>query len=282
MNADLTVIYLFALLVFGAFVKLLIWGDSKDKALQKIVGGLSAFLVAIIANDGWVFSISLFIGGLIIASEDFMKFLAAVLRSTGDKIPETLKELKAERATLEEIEEKTQEEIKSIGRPQGLTANELKEEAGEDLIPPITQRAERVKKVRVLLDQYFSNLYGDQYRTEIRLSSGYGSMVADGVITENGKIKKIIEVRYITSKSFPSLVFQTQRFIGKVRSLSIDTPILMVFVSEDLTAESASEINRDVRNRYDVRIAFFKLEETAVVPIMPDNSGIDKFDYINM
>ncbi|MDO8507625.1 MAG: hypothetical protein Q7S53_03580 [bacterium] len=68
--------------------------SSEDRnfeiTLQKIIGGLSVFIIAVISQNTYVFLLSLFIGGLIIASEDFMKVFAAILRSDPEKIHEII------------------------------------------------------------------------------------------------------------------------------------------------------------------------------------------------
>jgi len=58
------------------------------KEPTKIIGGLGVLLVALIANDPWVYAVSLFIGGLLIASERFMVSLAAIFNSDRKTVAE--------------------------------------------------------------------------------------------------------------------------------------------------------------------------------------------------
>src|SRR3989339_814795 len=103
-------VYAFLIFMGASLVKHLFYGDDESKSLQKIIGGIGVFITAILSENKGVFGISLFIGGLIIASENFMKFLAAVLRSSGDRIPETAQALNATKASKEDIEDKIEEE----------------------------------------------------------------------------------------------------------------------------------------------------------------------------
>lgn len=76
---------------------------ERQVYFQKLVGGVVVFIVALLSHNSWVVWSSLFIGGLIIASEEFMKSLAAILRSSGDRIPDVLSELNKNTSILEDL-----------------------------------------------------------------------------------------------------------------------------------------------------------------------------------
>lgn len=87
--SDIT-IYFFLASSLSILIKILLRGDYEDKRLQKIFGGIIVLIAALVSKDPWVIGFSLFIGGLIVASEDFMKFLAAVVKTRSDKVAETV------------------------------------------------------------------------------------------------------------------------------------------------------------------------------------------------
>ena len=61
-------------------LKFLFKGD-KDDSLKKVIGGLGVFTVAIVSNNSYIYVLALFIGGLLIASERFLLFLASIFKA---------------------------------------------------------------------------------------------------------------------------------------------------------------------------------------------------------
>ena len=85
-NAKVISIYFFEILTFFCILKV-VFSTEANRFLKKLIGGIIVFIVAIIANNAWVYFMSLFIGGLIIASEDFLKFIFAVWKGHPDILP---------------------------------------------------------------------------------------------------------------------------------------------------------------------------------------------------
>jgi len=289
-NLTAVVICTFAFIILLSFVNLTFNGDNHEKTWQKLIGGLAVFLVAIIAQDAWVYGVSLFIGGLIIASERFMLFLAAIVRTAGDKMPETIKAFNVEKASPEEVKTKVEieaqtEEIETDGRTLGGTVESTKLTAEEVSTLPtskIKARFLKIKSIYDLVDNFFSSIYGPMYEKNIRLSNNYNSTIVDGIIREDGHIRKIVEIRYLLPQSFPRIDSQVGGFLDRIRNLEIKAPVLFVIVSEGMSVEDADRINMSIRNKYDVRLVFFQLADDQVVPVTPTNSETDALDYKNM
>ena len=79
--------------------------------------------VALVSKNSWVIGLSIFIGGLIVASEDFMKFLAAVMRTNSDKVAETINAL-VTKASKEEKELSITNEVVETKAAETITAEE--------------------------------------------------------------------------------------------------------------------------------------------------------------
>jgi hypothetical protein len=267
----ITIGYFFCLIIFLSFVMLIIKGDDKNRTLQKIIGGLGVFIVAIIAKNNYVYLLSLFIGGLIIASEDFMKFLAAVLKTRGDKVAETVQSFKTSEASAEDIEEKIEEESAEVAPIeesgiQNRTASETKEKTKYT----IAQRAEKVKKIEELVNNKFRQIYGRDYLTQVKITNEYGSIVVDGIVKLNNVFSKIVEIKYISAKSFPVLRHIIGRFVKRLKRFGISTPTVVV-VSEEMTVQSAADIYKEVKivGKHDVDICFYKLDDNNLTSIEP-------------
>lgn len=198
-------IYSMLLFTFFILLKMLICGDTNDKNLQKIFGGLVVLVCALASNNYWAFVTSIFIGGLIIASEDFMKFLAAVLRTSGDKVADTIVALQLKKVSAEEIETKKIEEIKEI--------NEIEKKSNQESLT--TQEEEVVAKENVTIpEENYNDILPkieDAAIEKIQMSLGQGiernqslhelDIIFDGILIDNDKkILKFFEV-----KAFPKL-----------------------------------------------------------------------------
>ena len=98
------------LILTSAFLRLIFFGDERNDVYKKILGGFSVFLIALIANNDWIYLISLFIGGLLIASEKFLFFLASVFRAEGTQIADIVSDY-VRPLTQTEIKAKQGEEV---------------------------------------------------------------------------------------------------------------------------------------------------------------------------
>lgn len=120
-------VYAFLLVMISAFIKYLAGKDDKEKNLQKVVGGMAVFIIAIISKNGWVFSVSIFIGGLIITSEEFMEKLAIIFRSRSEHIGQNLKTEPATKNDITKKEEVEIEELKKCSKEKDIRIKKMEE-----------------------------------------------------------------------------------------------------------------------------------------------------------
>lgn len=247
--------YIFLLLMVLAFMKLLLFKDDNEKSLQKIIGGLAVFVIAIISKNGWVFSVSLFIGGLIIASEEFMQKLAIILRSNSEDIGQNLK---TEPASQVEIEEKQEEE----------SAESIKCENGEiDRRKQFIEDKNKIKIAEHKVLEFLSKDYGIYFKSGVKIETEHGSLIADGIIYDspaNKTISRIVEIKYIRSERLDQMaIFHIRRILEKIRFLLLDIPVLIVLISENITESEASKISGEVKKFGNVLIRCINIHDNG-------------------
>jgi hypothetical protein len=239
---DIAVYILLGIAGFS-FLRILFWEDRKNNLFQKILGATLVLAVSIIANDSWGYAVAIIIGGLVIASEDFMKYLVAIMRTKGDMIPQTITALETRKATKEEVQNKLMTEVKDEAAitisSEGATEKKSKNpEVNERLIK--TQNIEQ--NVQALLHQK----WGKNYESQIRIRGGEVSYVFDGLIRTKGHIRKVVEIKFITAKTFDHLKYVFSRIRKKMDSIGLPnrTQLVVVLVVEDITKEQAAEIRK--------------------------------------
>lgn len=238
-----------------AFIRKLFWGDTDNQEWQKIFGALVILTIALISENGWAISIAVIIGGLIVASEDFMKFVAAIYRSDPEKVAETINAFRTSKASDKEVAEKLKEDVKEeliiAPAPEEPVPTTSSENARDRMI--------KTRKVEGLVHAYLQKEFKN-YEPQVKITTKDGSMVVDGVIRrKSGKLGAVIEVRYITPKSFPILKNLIFSFHGKLARIGIKRRILMPVVSDGMTPDAAQKMFEE--NRTLASLLFFKLSE---------------------
>jgi len=232
------VLYVFLLILLLSFIVMLVCGDNDDKTYQKIIGGLSVFIVALISKNFGIIFASLFIGGLMIASEKFLKALAAILKTDSATMPKTLAALgqvELSHASEEEIKEEKNKEVVETLPISG---------SGRLSILEIEQIEKKVLKI--LSDKYIAC-----FTPNLKLENKYGQLVVDGVIhhsSDSGKLNldnvlTLVEIKYIHQPTnnffFESTV---RRVLERVRYLLVSKQVMVVFCAKNLTLEMANNI----------------------------------------
>lgn len=283
-------IFAFLFLVFLTFFKLLFWGDNEEKKMQKIFGGLIILITALLSHAPYVIFASIFISGLIVASEDFMRFLAAVMRSSGDKVAETVKALEMQKASPQEVEEKLKKESKDLEInvfdnariTESVDLAKLNIPSLEVVPAPldvevirssnerVSERAEKIKMVEELVQPYLKQMFLDAYEPHMKITNGLKSLVVDGLVRKNNKIKLIIEIRYLTAKSFPRLKYLIIGFREKLLKIGIKRRVLMIVISEEMTSQEAWSMYEE--NYTLANLLFFKLDQKKLELVTPQIS----------
>ena len=259
---------------------------KDERTLQKIAGGLSVFIVAILSHSPYVMGFSLFIGGLIIASERFMRALAIIMKAESKDLPQALgalNSLDSTDASPREIEEKLLEESK-----EAVPLTPL-----ESVPPPrssIDRSLEFEKRRRLIeasesaVNTFFANYYGDRYRSQVKISSKQGSVIVDGAIykRDSEEIDYLVEVKYLgvynrdqVSGSAPRImpaIFLLKRTLERIRYYFINKPLIFAIVGNDIETETAEKIGSEIFEKYtdEVWPAVFNLSESGEIkPIYP-------------
>lgn len=251
---SITVYVFLCIIIVGTICFLFLKDDSeKSKNLQKVIGGLSIFVLAIIANNGWVYSLSVFVGGLIIASEDFMKFFAAIMRTSGDKVAETVNALKTGKATPMEVSEKIQTEVseddsKTFEYMGGNDLTPVEVTHTEQRTPKfgvndrVNERLVTTRRIEDLVQQTLIETYGSAYESNMKITRGDKSLIVDGILRSKKKILRIIEIKYFNQNIPSALKFIILRLKEKLSKLGITKKLMIVTVSDTMTKEMATQI----------------------------------------
>ncbi len=200
------VVYVFLVLIFLCSFKCIFSRNNVyDKNSEKILGGLVVFIIAIIAKNPYVFIVSLFIGGLIIASEEFMQKLVTILKSESKDIAKNLQPINT---PFKKVEERRKNEIKEIkGFDEGadklfeeVTIKTLEPEENF-IIPEIDYDSILPKIEATALDRMEKSLNKKIGRQISFLGLNGFSFSFDGAIVDNNnKYLRLFEV-----KVFPKL-----------------------------------------------------------------------------
>ncbi len=274
-------VVVFLSIILFSFLKLFCRGDNTERAFQKIVGGLSVFIVAIIAQDGWVFIFSLFIGGLIIASEDFMKALAAIMKSDPQKMAETIRALTV-KANEDEVKEKIGSEDADddsetqarLARPEVNAEQPSAQPNQTNSTGKMLARLEKVMKVEGLVQVFLSKLFGESYQSNMKLLVEEREILLDGIVKNSeGAISAAAEIKLVTEKSFKRLKFIIRNFRERMNLLGIGR-IIFVIVSEGMNSISASQIIRDVGS--DADLMLFRFDGADNIELLASSSGISR------
>lgn len=265
------------------------WRD--ERTLQKFVGGLSVFAVAIISDTPWVMALSLFIGGLIIASERFMRALAIIMKSQSQDLPQALGALtglEASDASHREIEEKITEEAKVLEPVSPSPSTSSESSRGE-----MRRKFEEKRKLSLQADEsvadFFKKYFGDRYRAQVKISNQYGSIIADGALyseKDKEEITHFAEIKYFETPTDIELIlsnatFWARRALERFRFLLFSQSLMFAIVGKDFTPELAKKVGEELRERFGGFIwpSIFNLKENGSVEVLyPEDLMEEKTD----
>ncbi len=257
----IVVYVLLIILIITVLKYVLFLNFTESQGVQKLVGGMSVFIVAIISNEPWVFGVSLFIGGLIIASEEFMRSLVALLRSKDDKIPETLGAL-IKRATPEEVNLKREEEVAEIAKPEISQVQRIR-----PIPQAIIANLDKVKKVEEMVLDFYTSLLSTKIERQVRIEKGGLSFIADAIIRKEKDIQAIIEIKYMNKVDY--LEGLLRHSLYRIRSVLPEALIIVSIVIENGTKTDAEMAIEKLKKYKNIQINIFKLEgEDVVKPLI--------------
>jgi hypothetical protein len=203
----------------------------ERQSVQKMVGGLSVFVVALLNGHPAIIFTSLFIGGLIIASEEFMAKLAIIMRSESKDLSSNVASLTT--ASQSEVRSKNKEEAKELVAAQASPA--ATPATIEKLIPKSAQA--KTALLNYLQEKFANEKYQILPEQKIDEPGSATGILVDAVIVKNEttqtEIAGLIEIQYVgTMYKFDRLLTIIERRIKQLRQFFPDKPIIFYFVIE--------------------------------------------------
>ena len=271
-------IIVFLIIIFIAFLGLIAARNKNDEiSLQKIIGGLGVFIVAIISQHTYVYILSLFIGGLIIASEKFMMVLAAIMKSDPKDVA-SIVQYDLEKASPQEIEMEEKKEKRVIEKVVEAEIKIPKTINGE-VITAMKREAERKKrmdnykkdlakstKAKALVNEIFQKVLGDQYKTNVKLKNELGkSLLIDGIILkpdDSKSLPTLVEIRYlplILNDKILDLVIRGA--VLRIKKTHPKFPINLVLISGNITKDVTRKTKDQLETKHGININIFTLKE---------------------
>ena len=232
-----------------AFLRLLFASDNNSQSFQKIIGGFSVFIVALIIEHLWVVVIALFIGGLVIASESFMKSLAAILKADSQHIKDIVYISEASSEEVKKKEEGEQKIVKSQVNSKKQTS--------------VFQRnLDTERKIEEKVRAYFSQKFNLEYSSQVKVASKNGTIVLDGILrstndsgflfTETPK-PVAVEIKYIPDlkDKLDALNPYLDKIVENIRSNIEGMELLLVLVGDDLQHNDVPNIKQVLSRRHE-------------------------------
>ena len=178
------------------------------------------------------------------------------------------------------------EEVKESGenKPELSIEHEEKKQ-----VIPKTEKAQdkldKMRRIEELVRERMIKKYGENFSPEMKIEDSLGrKVILDGVVFyRKNKIKEIIEIKFITSKSFDTFKFVWARFVNRLVKLGFNKPIRMIVVSEGMDQEGAHKIKqdfdfmnvlrKDLPKECRVYFEFFRFENNDLTEIILQKNG---------
>ena len=175
------------------------------------------------------------------------------------------------KANMEEREKKAVDDAKE-DKVERVIADEQNAKTKEELFK---ERIIKINNVEKLVFEKFSKKYNDNFAPQIKIQSSVGKkIIIDGGIFEGGKLKEVIEIKFIRAVSFDALKFIGIRFVEKVVSFGVKTPVRFVIVSEEMNKEKAHKIKEDFAYIDKIK----KLSRDSIIPEL----SFEFYKYISL
>jgi len=258
-------IYIFLFIILLCFIKNILFQNNADgKGTQKIIGGLSVFVIAVLSENAWIIFTSLFIGGLIIASEEFMENLAIIVRSKSEDIGENLKYSKASPA---EIEEKQESEVIAEEAFKKRLPERLKEtKAALSETKKTINTSSFLIKMRTaekLVTNFLGVTYGSHFHPQVKaITKEKVPLILDGLLDSHREITTIFEIKYLSSLILGNMTIR--RTVEHLRFYFKSENIVICLVTETSTSKQRNDLKKFIKPFENVSILFFELKDSNI------------------
>ncbi len=215
-------IFWFILVLFPIINEISFFGISIKKELENVKNEIKGYITEIKNNNN---------------------FQPTINVSTTAVDPKEYKE-----KTLAEMKQIIKSEEESLWEtPQHTVENKI----GDDIaIPVLTDRLNKIIVVEGLIAKDLEQRYGQNYRPQIRIKDQLSdkSMIIDGAIYDGEEIVEIVEIKFITKKSFERFYFIAFGYLKKMFRFGFRYPvkIRMIVVSEEIDETFAQRLKDEV------------------------------------
>lgn len=262
----ITIYMLLGILMVITIKYLVVSSQIESKGVSKILGGLSVFIIALLSQSTIVIFVSLFIGGLIIASEDFMQKLAIIFRSKSEDIGGNLKPLVA---TTEEVKQKQLQEIHETKEIQEVF---MQSKGSNSRLQRGSTKTNFTSFVRIenSVKEYFKNKFGTRFAIDVKFKvSKEETEIVDGIILgPDNEISEIVEIT--TLRYVETAISAISRTLDRVFTRIPDAPhlVMCIVFLNDISQKDIEPLKQFVANFSKVSIAIFELKGDKVLPLL--------------
>lgn len=189
--------------------------------------------------------------------------------------------IEVEKAEKKEYEEKLSKEAKENGNSKVELS--VEHEQKRQAVPKsemAQSRLEKINRIEELVRERMIKEHGENYSPEMKIENNLGKkIILDGIVFyRENKIKEIVEIKFISSKSFDTFKFVWARFVNKLIKLGVDKPIRIIVVSEEMDQEGANKIKQDINflwvlrkdlsREFRIYFEFFRFENNELTEII--------------
>lgn len=258
---EAAVVYSFLFIIFLIIIRYFIFAkDIENRQVAKVVGGFAVFIVAILSQNPFVILVSLFIGGLLIATEDFMKQLAIIFRSESKDIGENLKPVSA---TPQEIKEKQKQEIQETIEIENKRGNKKTLSSSKSTFE---NRLKLALKYENEVKNYWKQLFSTNFEEDVKIvdpSSGE-EIIFDGVLLnpKTRVIEFIFEVRILNTLIDVETIIAMEKY--RIKNIFPEIPLVVSLISlGEIKDEDIKRISKLKTN--DISISIFEVKNKQII-----------------
>lgn len=140
-------------------------------------------------------------------------------------------------------------------------------------------KLEKISRIEELVRKRLTEKYGDNFSSEMKVENNLGNkVILDGIVFyRENKIKEVVEIKFISSKSSEYFKFTWGRLVNKLVKLGMDKPIKLIVVSEEMDQGKAYKIQqdlnfvsilrKDLKKEFRMRFEFFRFENNELIEV---------------
>jgi hypothetical protein len=227
------------LVLVSSFIAILFW--VKSRYFEKIIWGLSILIFALTQKNDLLSWVAIFIGGLLIATETFLLYLASIFRAWENTVDKLMEHYNANLWLSKPSEAEKKQKIE-----EEVTGVLISGKTNEDRAKQHRDRISELRNSEKALSEYFSNVFETRFKnlrnivftSEMKASTDRGSHIFDWLVflSNSEKVFFWIEYKNITTSSTMSsrtfIEMRIREFIGRIFFYKFPFPVIFVLVSQ--------------------------------------------------